>query len=192
MNEKIIFLDLDGVCCDFVGQVLTLQHRTEREYLDHLEANPDVHPYDALESLVGLSRSHFWDWIGSHGVGFWSNMPKFAWFDFMFAELSKHGQVLFLTSAPSKEAFYGKALWIEQHLGHKYIKDLIVCFADHKHLMAQPNRILIDDTDKNIVKWLKTGHHCWHFPSLQFFKRHPASKDIEQMITFVKEHKHGH
>ena len=186
----MIFLDLDGVCCDFVSRTINILDKSEDEYLEWLK-NSDDHPYDVLNSYIGMDTSGFWDWIYDQGHKYWEGMPVFDWFEYLYEELKKISEVKFLTSAPtSPTAHYGKALWIEKNVGRDALYDLIICPSPMKQYMAKEGRVLIDDTAKNIEQWNGMGGSAFHFPSLQFFHRHPTDLDIIQAIQFAKEHVH--
>ena len=186
----MIFLDLDGVCCDYVIQVLNYHLKTEREYLKLLQDNPDDHPYKVLEDLIGVKdQNAYWDEVERYGVKYWSEMPVFDWFDHLYDELKKVSEVKFLTSAPMMTtAHHGKAEWVKQNAGKDALYDLIICPSPMKKFLAQPGRVLIDDTKSNIIGWRENNGHAFHFPSLQFFHRHPEDLDIIQAIEFAREH----
>jgi len=188
----MIFLDLDGVCCDFVGHVLNMCGKTEQDLLDEMAKDESMHPYDALEQTVGRSKNSFWSWIEIMGEEFWHTMPPFWWFNDLYDGLNEVCDVHFLTSAPRMPSAYaGKALWVERNAGKEAVSKLIICPAHTKHALAGPNRILVDDTERNIIEWRATGHQCFYFPSLQFHKRHPTRDDIKEAISLAKDAVHG-
>lgn len=186
----MIFLDLDGVCCDYVAQVLNYNLKTEQQYLDLLKKHPNDHPYKVLEDLIGVeSGNKYWDKVESYGSEYWSDMPVFDWFEHLYDELKKISEVKFLTSAPMMTtAHHGKAEWVKRNAGKSALVDLIICPSPMKQLISKNGRVLIDDTESNVTEWRNNGGHAFHFPSLQFFHRHPTDLDIIQTIQFAREH----
>jgi len=180
----MIFLDLDGVCCDFVGHVLNLCGSNEQRLLDEMNNNPSVHPYVALENCV--NKDDFWGWINDLGSDFWASMPTFIWFNRLYKSLLKIDSVHFLTSSPPVNGSHdGKALWVERNVAKEALNDLIICYYGYKSYLAGKNRILIDDTKKNISDWNKNGGISYYFPSLQFHKRHATNRDIDDLLYYV-------
>lgn len=181
-------MDLDGVCCDFVGHVLNLCGKSEDDLLDEMSRDNNIHPYDALENCVGRKKFAFWSWIEIMGCEFWHTMPVFDWFEELYGGLNDIGDVHFLTSAPRMPSAYsGKSLWVERNVGKEAVSKLIICPAHTKYALAGPHRILIDDTERNVKEWRDTGNVCYYFPSLQFHKRHPTVRDIREAIDLAKE-----
>lgn len=184
----MIFLDLDGVCCDFVSHVLSYCGKTEQDLLDEMAKDPNIHPYDHFENVTGYKGTRFWRWMGVLGEEMWATIPAFPWFHYMYDSLKEFSEVKFLTAAPlCHNAYSGKAKWIEKNLSRNAMSDLIICNSKSKYLLAGPGRFLIDDTDKNIIKWREVGGKCYHFPSIQFFKRHPTNNDINEAISLAKQ-----
>lgn len=183
----MIFLDLDGVCCDFVGHILNMAGKEEKDYIEILKSNPDAHPYNLLEWLVGRDGDHFWTWIEMLGSEFWHTMPAFSWFDRLYDGLKQISDVHFLTSAPKMpSAYHGKALWVERNAGKEAVYNLIVCQSRMKRALSAPGRFLVDDTKRNVEEWNEAGGVCFNFPSLQFHHRHPTDKDIDDVLNLAK------
>lgn len=182
-------MDLDGVCCDFVLQAINYHNKNEEEYIQLLKSDSN-HPYDVLNNYLGVeSNNKWWEWIEDQGSDFWENMPVFSWFDYLYSELTKISDVKFLTSAPMMAtAHHGKAKWIEKNVGKSALYDLIICPSPMKQFLSKPGRVLIDDTTKNVIEWNGHGGHAFHFPSIQFFHRHPTDDDIKETIQFAKDH----
>lgn len=133
-----IFLDLDGVTCDFVEQFN--------------KVSGDLHP---LEYKSKYGRKALWNLVDAQGVSFWADMPwtidgKILW-DFI---KDKNVEIL---SAPARSntSVQGKRLWVDKHLG-KHIK-LNLEKAENKKIYAAPNHILIDDMAENIEGWISAG-----------------------------------
>lgn len=146
MNVEYVFLDMDGVIVDFVPTTL-----------ERLGFRPD--DYDPkgqwdMEKVLGITVEEFWEAIDD--IEFWSTLPKTEFFEPMMQLLRPYieQKKVVLLSSPSRQSSpaAGKILWIEDNIpGMPYI------FTSKKSLLATPNRVLIDDSDKNIDYWRKAG-----------------------------------
>jgi 5'(3')-deoxyribonucleotidase len=152
-SKPIIFLDLDGVCVDFVGAALKLCGAPEGFVATK---------YDFFTDLF-LSEADFWRLIDKAGWRFWSELPEYPWLDEMLKALKKQGRVIFLT-APSSNPLssYGKVKWFKTKFGPRF-GDFIL--TNQKDLLAKDDStILIDDSPSNYQKWGKAGGSAFLFP----------------------------
>lgn len=140
----MIFLDLDGVVADFD------RHATEQ---------------DKRHSDGSINRDLMdFQW--------WSTIPVFEGAHDFFEALKALAPVKFLTGPMLNPASHGgKAEWLSKKFLTKQekwaLRDLIICPSKDKHLLAQENRILIDDRINNIKDWEAAGgiaiHHTGDF-----------------------------
>jgi hypothetical protein len=131
-NQPMIFFDLDGVLADF-----------KRWVKEKDKINPDG-------KIAWEKLDEKW----------WATMPPCDGAKDAYDAAKKLGIVKFLTSPARYPAcFSGKADWVENFTGIKKfpLRDLILCFARDKQLLANPNRILIDDSEDNINQWIAAG-----------------------------------
>ena len=144
MKPRIIYLDMDDVCVDFV-----------KAYLRLIGSPLKRHQIDtwSLSGATGLTDEEFWDKIDAAGVMFWEELPVLPWFQDLYQlcmEWSK-GNVVFLTNPTnSPYAAAGKLWWIRHNFG-KDFKNWI--FTSEKHLIGSTGDVLIDDSERNINKW---------------------------------------
>jgi len=148
MNEvEIIYLDMDGVLCDF---------HTEFK----IRAGVDTVQYEAEHGT-----KKFWEFINEQGISFWSEMAPMKDMDelksFVFDNFLEIG---ILSSSSRKNgsihAEEGKRLWLQKHNFTSEIKDnniIIVDSARDKQNYAKPGRILVDDYVRNINSWKERG-----------------------------------
>jgi 5' nucleotidase, deoxy (Pyrimidine), cytosolic type C protein (NT5C) len=146
-----IYLDLDGVCCQWWESALALF--------------PDAPPIPATGPIpywvgehIGVSREDVDDRINSYSSGWWENLPEYIWFRDLYTQLSGfRQQIVFLTaSGHFPYAPNGKVAWMQKRFG-KDFSDFII--TRHKHLLANYRSILIDDSPEMIDRFRE--HHGW-------------------------------
>lgn len=138
-----IFLDMDGVCVDFVKGALAAHGR-----LDLYNA-PGV---TWLPDSIGMSEDAFWPPINALGIEFWRALEPYPWFAALHEGLADLGHVVFL-SKPSRGAgsATGKLQWLQDRFGPEF-RDYI--FTPRKRYLSRwPRAILVDDQDKNLEAW---------------------------------------
>lgn len=69
----------------------------------------------------------------------------------------------YVVSAPSRsaESYSGKARWLKAFFGNRFDRFALTA---HKHLLANPNTILIDDREQNVTRFLAAGGVGIMFP----------------------------
>ena len=125
-----IFVDMDGVLTDFDG---------------HARANGKFNE-------KGQPK---WDELD---YKWWVTMPAYPGMKGFYNELKGLGDVAILTApAASHECVGAKAEWVVKQWGKWSLKDLFIAPAARKCQLARPNRILIDDREKNVKEWTEAG-----------------------------------
>lgn len=148
---EAVFLDLDGVFADIEKRVTELAGKPRAE----------------------LNKKQFWKTVYSVPNFFYQLelMPdaEVLW------EYARQFQPKFLTGAPSgKSAQEDKRVWVKEKFGPEW--ETIVLPAREKQLHSGPNKILIDDTQRNIDEWVaRGGHGIFH------------DGDVWRTITLVEE-----
>lgn len=135
MPKYEIFIDLDGVLCNFDKAWLNLgiSKLTLDDYKEKFSANKA------------------WKQIHAAGVDFWANMEWMPDGKKLWNNVKKHEPTI-LTSPSKKEVSKeGKTKWVERELG----KDVPLIFSRDKFEHASENRILIDDSEKKINNWIE-------------------------------------
>lgn len=153
MANPIIYLDMDGVVSDFVGWSLSIHDRKDAE----------VTSWD-IESALGMTQKEFHAPMVALGSNWWRLMPPFEWRNnlYLFC-LSLSRDTFFLTSPSEfKDAPLGKWLWLEDWLGRGFDKFI---FTNHKRLLAGPNAILVDDSERNVDQFNEAGGTGILFPT---------------------------
>lgn len=148
-----VFLDMDGVCCNFQGAAMTAC------------GFPDLVPtqWDMTRDM-GITEDEFWRRIDAHGEDFWANLSDYPWFCDLYHRLywQCQGRLYFL-STPSRAPFSasGKVRWLQKWLGPHF--DAYI-FTRHKHLFAGPGRLLVDDNAENCERFEAAGGQAILFP----------------------------
>ncbi|MCK5788639.1 MAG: hypothetical protein KAH32_06560 [Chlamydiia bacterium] len=135
-SEYIIYIDMDGVITDFV---------------EHAEQTFGVRFNTLLDD-----DNMFWSLIRKEGEKYWSEMPMMSDAKKLMNYI-KDENISILSSAGSsknatKDTINGKKKWMKKN----YPK-VNVIIEYHKYKYAHKKAILIDDLQKNISPWIKSG-----------------------------------
>lgn len=153
-----VFIDMDGVVADFVGGVCKLHDLDYRSLTYGMQGSYDIARHTCM------SANDFWTHL-DQDEKFWENLELTEEAESIMSLLENHFKAkncYFLSSpAMSPNCFYGKAAWIHKHFPG-YINRLIL--TGHKHFVASPNRLLVDDSDTNIAKFKKHGGNTLLIP----------------------------
>tara|TARA_Y100000310_G_C20563128_1_gene754078 strand:+ start:306 stop:881 length:576 start_codon:yes stop_codon:yes gene_type:complete len=156
----MIFLDIDGVIVDFVGGALKA-HRRKLDYSQHKGE------YDMCK-LLDMTPEEFWSKLDD--PLFWIELEIYDGFYKFWEEIYELDQEIYLLSSPSRavSSYAGKYVWYQQNIykGCKSsgVKPPKLILTSQKHLLAAPDRILIDDNDRNVEAWRKAGGIGLQFP----------------------------
>lgn len=129
--------DMDGCLCDFVSHALATHGRKEVKITTW-----------NIEDHLGITAEMFQEPIQKRGAGWWRQIPELPWYKDVIRLSKKHSDEMFICSSPHvfEESETGKRKWVRDRLGKSF--DNFV-FTNHKHLLASPTTILIDDSEKN-------------------------------------------
>lgn len=191
MRIDTIYLDMDGVCVDFVKKVCTLYGLPSTRYHQLMLDWPYLHPFEwNIEVILDTSEYNLWKMIDDAGIDFWRDLVPYNWFKFLYDELSAIAPVYFLTK-PSRnpDCVAGKLLWLQDRFGPKF-RDYI--FTPHKHLLAQSGTVLIDDKISSIKSFNTHYGHGILFPRPWNFNQnddkfklyHPAEHILLEIKKF--------
>lgn len=166
--KPTIYLDLDGVCCDFNKAALAIFGREDLI----------LHKDYSISKLMGLTDKEFWEEITKKKENFWRDLEEYPWFDEMYKELKKIGDVYFC-SAPTLDpnCVKGKLMWLQDRLGFNF-KNYI--FIGDKFLLARKDNFLIDDFEDQCKKFGDHGGKIVLFP-----QEWNKNRDINNRLEFV-------
>jgi hypothetical protein len=119
-GAPVIYLDMDGVCADFLSSAARLHGHDPREFVqrwpkgkffpakEELPVSRHADPRDRDPLMGPINR------LG--GERFWTEMEPTPWFKELYRGLNRIGRVEILT-APSEDPFSrtGKIIWIQHH-----------------------------------------------------------------------------
>jgi len=141
-----IFLDIDGVVCDFIRPAFAF-HGCGEHFV-----YPDV-GWDCVKAcnilrarrrMPELSGNEFWN---AFDYDFWANLPLFPRACEFVKFLGAHSDLYFATSVTLNPMYTaGRVAWIQKHFPTMNRRFFI---GAKKALFAQPGSILIDDCDAN-------------------------------------------
>lgn len=153
-----VFLDMDGVLCDFMGGVLQLFNLEPAEVYKSWPRGE----YD-FAKVLNVSKNEVWKRINSAGPNFWTNLQPCAEMELLLEMLKRHHLPFTVLTSPSLDpgCAEGKIRWLQKIFG-RHFRDYFV--GPQKELLAAPGRLLIDDCDKNVDKFLDAGGDAIPWP----------------------------
>jgi len=138
MNEKVdkkLYIDMDGVLCDFEEQFYKLVGDEANDY-EKEHGEPE-----------------FWKAVGDHGEKFWSEMPWMSDGKELWNYVKKFNPTILSTPSRDKRSETGKAKWVKRELG----ANVPYIFIRAKEKYADSNSILVDDLERKIRRWTTAG-----------------------------------
>ena len=142
MSNFEIFVDSDGVVCDFSAYT--------RNHFGRLP-----------EELSGAEKSKFWQWLQHHNDNvepFFRNLPKMDDADVLMSFLFSTGlpvKILTACGYTPKDAKEQKVEWYAEH--YPNVECIVVSKSPDKAEYAHPRAILIDDRNKSLDPWHAKG-----------------------------------
>lgn len=151
---------MDGVLSNWIASTLDL---FEYGYNDPLTRKIIL---DAGSTETLIRKKDLWREVDRAGEDFWSTMKPFPWTNQVF-DLCKRlagKDNLYILTAPSAapDCASGKLKWLQKHFPKMQGNHTIL--ANHKHMFAGPNRLLIDDNTKKCNLFREYGGIAIQFP----------------------------
>ncbi len=164
-----VFLDMDGVLVDFVGSALSAFK--QQRAIDVNSKQLDIDKFmDAwppgewnIPKLLHIDEDEFWDTIHKANDGcWWEQLSSYPWAGELVDAARQIGKVRILSSPSNHPSCYsGKKVHRDRDFGEL---PLILC--REKFLLAMPDRLLIDDNDRNVRRWREHGGLAILFPRI--------------------------
>lgn len=155
-----IFVDLDEVLVDFVGAACREWGTTKEQVVKHWTPGVwGIEPF--LGKTLGrgedapLTTEEFWTRINGK-VEFWEQLQPLPWADDVLALVSSVTDDWYIVSSPTncETCHTGKVRWLKRRFGQTFNR---FALWPHKHLLAQPGTILIDDAEHNVDSFERAG-----------------------------------
>jgi 5'(3')-deoxyribonucleotidase len=155
-----IFLDMDGVVVDFGRSVAEY---FGRDY-DKMMASVEPGTSKAIEELIGMETANFWQAIATNGFYFWAGAKALPWAGELYKLCRSFGPVCFLSKPIwDPQCLAGKAKWLQDFTGDVSFESFLI--GEPKHHCARPGAVLIDDTERNILKFKRLRGSTILFPA---------------------------
>lgn len=154
--KKRCFLDMDGVLVDFIKGICEA-HERDNPYSDAKNAGSYW-----LHKIWGISNTKFWE--PAQDADFWADLDKTPECDEIISRVEMvFGENVCLLTAPSLApgCMEGKREWITRNIP-RYRDQFLIGSA--KEFCGFPGSYLVDDMEKNIVKFQEAGGNGILFP----------------------------
>lgn len=181
----IVFMDMDGVVCDFIFGIHQLG--ISPSSISSFRISQSEHGYNGsnLGDYMNINTKLMEREINLKGELFWINLPPIKEGLKLYQEIKSDPNVeeIYFLSNPSlfKGACDGKIKWL-----FKYFLDPKFIFTKNKELLIGENRLLIDDLEYNLNPWINSKiNNCTgiSFPNDPF-----DENKIEEMYTKLGEY----
>lgn len=178
---KEIYLDLDGVCVDFISSAISAHGHHAPSVLERWEANHKGEFFP--DKVLQMEMDHFWNHIASLGESFWVDLEPYPWFEELYQRLSEVGHVVFCTSstrAPS--CLSGKLHWLQARFGTDFDEYILTA---HKERLAHGGAFLVDDYDVNVARFNDRGGNGVLFPQFWNSNHHYSGDPLDYVIEVI-------
>ena len=156
-----IYLDLDDVCNAFTMHALNYVG-CYCDAFDFNKYNPGW-GFDIVKAANGLhpspaifSREYFWSRIDRN---VWANAPESTEFKWLLEQcealVGRENICILTTPIEDPECLAGKLEWIHRYCPKWLHRQYLM--GPQKYLLARPDALLIDDSDKNIDEFESCG-----------------------------------
>jgi len=146
-----IFLDMDGVCCQFAEAVARLFGQEGKRFTVW-----------NIENQLGITTERMWEEINTRGSAFWEDLEPYPWAERLYSQCLTVAPTRYLTSPGLHPAsLVGKLEWLYTKHYHGFPYWIM---ARDKTPMATPGALLIDDSVKNVQAFRLNGGRALVFP----------------------------
>ncbi len=95
-KHSLIYLDMDGVCCDFFAAATRINGYDPSTVFATWAQHHRGEFY--LYKVLGIDSDTFWDHIAEGGETFWRELGEYPWFAHMYGELKTRGKAVLVIS----------------------------------------------------------------------------------------------
>lgn len=164
MGHPTIYVDMDCVIADFIAGAAAAHGLTPEAV--YAEQPAGEYHYTAAVGRakgapvyggkVAFGEDDFWAPINAAGAAFWDSLPVLPWAHELLGEVARLTDDWYVLTAPARnygECVAGKHSWLARLLGVPWTHRMIP--TPHKWMLAGPGRVLIDDSDANLMSFAK-------------------------------------
>lgn len=150
MSNIELYIDMDEVLVNLSKQVISIHNKDFNEHYNY----KDNKCY--WWSSTGKPQSYFEKVLDTYGTHL--NAPPKKKAIKYIEKLFKEGYKIYILTSPrlNKTCCYEKIEWIKTYLPFLDINKCLI-FTSQKHLLAQKNRLLLDDNPNNLDMWHNEG-----------------------------------
>ena len=161
-SAPAIYLDLDGVLCDFTSEAAIL---LDNMVIPKLPSGLIEEGY--IEKRV--TGEAIYDICS--GRSFWEDLKPYPWSWMLFEECFRltQGNVYFASFAHREDpqSWAGKAAWVHKHFGEYGLHRLFLMAGKNKHMLCRGEKdVLIDDNMTNVCRWALAGGTSFHWQEI--------------------------
>lgn len=173
----MIFLDMDGVLCNFVDATLIAHGINPKEF----KFPKGVYNF---EGSLGIGVEDFWKKIDEISPYFWATLKPYPWTDWLIEQVKEAGEFRILTSPTySPKCAQGKLMWLQEKFGREF-RDYIFCPSENKKLLARSSSdLLIDDSESNVSDFIEYGGDALLFP--QIWNKAAGEDPYEKVLKYL-------
>jgi len=171
-----ILVDCHEVLADFTTAALKIHGYTREQF----EKLPGYTPGARdLAKQLGISKGEFWFPINRAGAPFWRGLAVLPNAIALLEHVISLTNDWHIVSTPSRHSssYAGIRQWVQFHIDENFSR--LVLMQD-KHLLANPNTILIDDSEDNIREFATAGGNGFLFPAW-----HNQLRGVEDPLVFT-------
>lgn len=174
MTKLRIYLDMDGVLCDFDSAAAIAHGLSPDIYKTH-RRNGEWSVLPAISRALNgdehMTIDEFWEPIRLMGAAFWESLQPTPWYsDLIKLLLPINPKDVYVVTDPCMcdnmelhGSIEGKSRWLKKRFGANY--DRMIPTA-HKHLLGRTGAVLIDDSETNCRGFRSMGGSSILFPSI--------------------------
>lgn len=166
---RTVLVDMDGVITNFIDAALRAHGKRPERILERWPRG-----VFGAHKVLGIDIAAFWVPINQQGEAFWRVLEPFPWTAALIDWVEAVPSQWAICTSPSRDPACprGKMEWLYRHIRPAFRE---VALTPRKHLLARPDVLLIDDTERMCDRFEAAGGHAVLFP--QYWNARGAQPD---------------